>query len=88
MQVMKKERTRQLSLLSGQLFAVCRVCREEGCPIVGSTFQLTGRHDLIGSSRSVEIFAASQAVRLPAVELTSFLNFTTRHPVSRVVNSN
>ena len=57
-------------------------------PIVESTFQLTGRHDLIGSSRSVEIFAASQAVRLPAVELTSFLNFTTRHPVSRVVNSN
>ena len=57
-------------------------------PIVGSTFQLTGRHDLIGLSRSVEIFAASQAVRLPAVELTSFLNFTTRHPVSRVVNSN
>ena len=28
-------------------------------PIVGSTFQLTGRHDLIRSSRSVEIFAAS-----------------------------
>ena len=28
-------------------------------PIVGSTFQLTDRHDLIGSSRSVEIFAAS-----------------------------
>ena len=41
--------------------------------IVGSTFQLTGRHDLIGSSRSVEIFAASQAVRLQAVKLTSFL---------------
>ena len=48
--------------------------------IVGSTFQLSGRHDLIGSSRSVVIFAASQAVRLPAVKLTSFLNFTTRHP--------
>ena len=28
-------------------------------PIVGSTFQLTGRHDLIGSSQSVEIFAAA-----------------------------
>ena len=28
-------------------------------PIVGSAFQLTGGHDLIGSSRSVEIFAAS-----------------------------
>ena len=28
-------------------------------PIVGSTFQMTGRHDLIGSSRSVEIFAAA-----------------------------
>ena len=28
-------------------------------PIVGSAFQLTGRHDLIGLSRSVEIFAAS-----------------------------
>ena len=55
--------------------------------IVGSTFQLSGRHDLIGSSRSVVIFAASQAVRLPAVKLTSFLNFTTRHPVSRVVNN-
>ena len=27
--------------------------------IVGSTFQMTGRHDLIGSSRSVEIFAAA-----------------------------
>ena len=27
------------------------------------------------------------AVRLPAVNLTSFLNFTTRHPVSRAVNS-
>ena len=57
-------------------------------PIVRSTFQLTGLHDLIGSSRCVEIFAASQAVRLPAMELTSFLNFTTRHPVSRVVNNN
>ena len=29
-----------------------------------------------------------QAVRLPAVNLTSFLNFTTRHPASRAVNSN
>ena len=38
-------------------------------PIVGSTFQLTGRHDPIGSPRSVEIFAASQAVRLPAVKI-------------------
>ena len=28
-------------------------------PIVRSTFQLTGRHDLIWSARSVEIFAAS-----------------------------
>ena len=29
-------------------------------PIVGSTFQLTGRHDVIRSSRSEEILAASQ----------------------------
>ena len=28
-------------------------------PKVGSTFQMTGRHDLIGSSRSVEIFEAA-----------------------------
>ena len=28
-------------------------------PIVGSTFQLTGRQDLIGSSQSVKIFAAA-----------------------------
>ena len=27
-------------------------------------------------------------IPLPAVKLTSFLNLTTRHPVSRVVNSN
>ena len=29
-----------------------------------------------------------RTVRLPAVKLTTFLNFTTRHSVSRVVNSN
>ena len=28
-------------------------------PKVGSTFQMTGRHDLIGSSRSVKIFEAA-----------------------------
>ena len=40
------------------------------------------RHDL---SRYLKL---PQKVRLPAVKLTSFLNFTTRHPVSRAVNSN
>jgi len=54
-------------------------------PIVGSTFQLTGRHDLIGSSKYLQL---PRAVRLPAVKLTSFLNFTPRHAVSRVANSN
>ena len=49
-------------------------------PKVGSTFQMTGRHDLIGSSRSVEIFAASQAVRLPAVK--SYFLFKLHDPTS------
>ena len=51
-------------------------------PIVGSTFQMTDRHD---PSRYLNL---PQTVRLPAVKPTSFLNFTIRHAVSRGVISN
>ena len=51
-------------------------------PIVGSTFQLTGRHDLIRSSRSVEIFAASPSSSTSGSKAWYFLFFKLHHPTS------